>query len=90
MIALYAAIAMIAQDIIAVPLVQAEARNRAVLAGILDTLGWLVMITTTYISVNTLQGHDTKEKVLVIVAVSCANFIGTYTGTKLGARYIKV
>ena len=88
MIVVLAAVAMLIQDLIAVPLVQAEARNKAVLAGILDTVGWLVAITTTFISVDSLQGHDTRQKVAVIVAVSGANFLGTYMGTKIGARYV--
>lgn len=88
-VALWAALAMLAQDMLAVPLVQAEARNRAVLAGLLDTVGWLVTLTTTFISVDTLQGHSTPTKAVVIGAVSCANFVGTYTGTRLGKRWIK-
>ena len=87
-VAILAAVAMLAQDIIAVPLTQAEARNRAHLAGILDTAGWLVAITTTFISVDALQGHNTAEKVWVILLVSGANYVGTLLGTKVGARYV--
>ena len=36
----WAAVAMLAQNILAVFLVQAEARNRALLAGLLDCLMW--------------------------------------------------
>lgn len=88
-IAILAALAMFAQDVIAVPLTQAEARNRAHLAGILDTVGWLVAIATTFISVNTLQGHSLAAKVWVIVLVSGANYFGTVTGTALGKRFVK-
>lgn len=88
-IALLAALAMFLQDVIAVPLTQAEARNRAWLSGILDTAGWLVAIATTFISVNTLQGHSTAAKVWVIALVSIANLFGSYTGTKLGKRFVK-
>jgi hypothetical protein len=88
-VAILAALAMFAQDLIAVPLVQAESRTQAHLAGLLDTVGWLVAIATTFISVNTLQGHNTTEKVLVIVLVSGANYLGTLTGTKLGKRFVK-
>ena len=87
-VAILAAAAMLVQDVISVPLTQAEARNRVHLAGVLDTLGWLVAITTTFLAVNTLQGHNTGDKVLVIVLVSAANYVGTATGTKLGARYV--
>lgn len=80
---------MLLQDIIAVPLTQAEARNRAHLAGVLDTVGWLVAITTTFLSVNTLSGHDTPRKIGVIVGVSGANYIGTVLGTRIGKRWVK-
>jgi hypothetical protein len=87
--AILAAVAMLVQDLIAVPLVQAEARNRAHLAGLLDTVGWLVAIFTTFISVDTLQGHNTADKVAVVVLVSLANYTGTLLGTKLGRRFVK-
>lgn len=88
-IALLAAAAMFLQDLVAVPLTQAEARNKAHLAGLLDTLGWLVAIATTFISVNTLQGHNFSAKVWVIVLVSGANYFGTVLGTKIGGRFVK-
>ena len=88
-IALLAALAMFVQDLIAVPLVQAEARNKAHLAGLLDTVGWLVAIATTFISVNTLQGHSLSAKVWVIALVSGANYAGTLMGTRLGRRFVK-
>lgn len=89
MIAIYAAAAMFIQDLLMVGMVQAEARNRAVLAGFLDSAGWIATITTTTISVTALQGHKLSEKILVVSAVTCANFFGSYTGVKIGKRYIK-
>lgn len=88
MIPLLAALAMVLQDVLSVGLVQAEARNRAALAGTLDTLAWLAGITTLSISVTTLQGHSTSQKIIVVLAVSAANFIGSYLGVKIGKRYI--
>jgi hypothetical protein len=88
-IALWAALAMVCQDIIAVPLTQAEARNRAVLSGLLDGAGWLVAITTTFLSVNALQGHSLSTKIWVIVLVSIANLVGSYLGCKIGERWVK-
>ncbi len=88
-IAILAALAMLLQDILAVGLVQAEARNRAALSGILDTVGWLATITTLSISVTTLQGHSFRDKVMVIVLVSSANFVGSYIGVKIGKKYIR-
>lgn len=84
-----AALAMFLQDLIAVPLTMAEARNKAHLSGLLDTLGWLVAITTTFLAVDTLAGHDTARKVGVIIAVSIANYLGSYMGVKVGKRFVK-
>jgi len=89
LIALLAGGAMFVQDLLSAPLSQAEARNRAHLAGILDTVGWLVAITTTFISVDVLQGHSLSAKIMVILLVSGANYFGTLLGTKLGKRYVR-
>lgn len=89
MIVLLAALAMVAQDVLATILVQAEARNRKVLAGCMDSLQWGFGIATTAISVTALQGHDTGEKVAVVIAVTAANFIGTFVGTAIGERFVK-
>lgn len=88
-IAILAALSMVAQDILEVCKDQAQARNRAVLAGLFDSLMWLALITTTSISVTALQGHKTSQKVLVIILVSAANFIGQFTGVLIGKKYIK-
>ena len=52
-----AAGAMLINDIAAVLLVQSEARNRACLAAIFDSIMWIASISTTTISVTALQGH---------------------------------
>lgn len=88
-IALFASLAMVIQDILAAPLAQAQARNRAHLAGALDTAAWLVGILTTSWSVSALQGQNTARKIAVLVAVSVANYVGMYTGTLIGKRWIK-
>lgn len=88
--AILAAVAMFGQDLVSVILVQAEARNRAHLAGLMDTVGWLLAITTTSISVSTLTGHGAiTQKVLVVGLVSIANYAGTVTGTRIGERMVK-
>lgn len=88
-IALWASIAMVVEDILAVLLTQAQARNRATLAGWLDTAAWLAGILTTAWSLNAIDGHDLKLKVVVVAAVSAANFCGSWSGTKIGERWIK-
>jgi hypothetical protein len=88
-VALLAAGAMVINDVFGVLMVQAEARNRGVLAGLFDSLQWFATITTTTISVTALQGNNFWEKALVIVLVTAANLIGSYVGVVVGKRFIK-
>ncbi len=87
--ALWAALAMLTNDVLAVLLVQAEARNRATLAAALDSAMWLASIATTTISVTALQGHNLDVKTVVIIAVTLANVAGSFAGVKIGERYIR-
>jgi hypothetical protein len=87
--ALAAAGAMLIQDITAVLLVQAEARNRAGLAAIFDSVMWLASITTTTVSVTALQGHHLGAKAVIVIAVTLANVAGCYAGVAIGRRWIK-
>lgn len=80
---------MVVQDILGVLMVQAEARNRGWLTGTFDSLGWLAAIFTTTLSVTALQGHDTTLKVVVVAAVTAANFAGSLIGVAIGKRFIK-
>lgn len=88
-IILLAALAMIAQDILEVLKDQAQNRSRRIVAGLCDTGMWIVLIASTTISVTILQGHSLAQKVLVIVIMSGANFVGQFTGVTLGDRIIK-
>lgn len=88
-IALLAALTMVATDVVGVIMVQAEARNRGWLAGWCDTAQWLVGITTTFITIDALNGHSLSEKVWVVVLVSAANLLGTKLGQVIGSRWVK-
>lgn len=88
LIIILAALAMLVQDVLAVLLTQAEARNRGGMAAVLDSLMWLAGIATTTISVTALQGHSFAEKVWVILAVTGANVVGTLVGVAIGKRFI--
>jgi hypothetical protein len=79
---------MVVQDVLGVIMVQAEARNRGWLAGLLDMIAWLVAFVTLNISLNAVNGHDTTEKWLVIILVSAANLFGTKLGQMIGAKYV--
>lgn len=89
LIALWAALAMLVNDVAAVLLVQSEARNRAGLAAIFDCVMWLASISTTTISVTALQGHQLGAKALVVVLVTLANVAGCYIGVGIGRRLIR-
>ena len=86
---LFAAGCMVVQDILAVLLTDAEARNRGWLAGILDSAVWLFAIATTTIAVTALQGHSLAGKVELVVFVTVANLIGMRLGVWIGKRNIK-
>ena len=89
LIALYAALAMFCQDLLAVFMVQAEARNKAVLAGVMDCCQWPAGMLTTAITVTAFQGHDGARTGAVIAAVTLANFAGTWTAVHIGRKHIK-
>ncbi len=85
----YAAGAMFVEDVIGVMLVQANARNRANLSGLLDTVAWLCQIAVTALTVSVLFGHDIRRMAVMIAAVSVANYAGTFVGVEAGERWIK-
>lgn len=87
--AIIAAIAMVIQDVLGTIMVMAEAKNRGWLAGVMDSAGWIVSITTATIAITAFQGHNMNEKVLVVILVSLANLFGTKLGQMIGSRYVK-
>lgn len=89
-IALWGFLAMLAQDFFMTNMVIAESRGRWVLAGLLDCVGWLAQIATISVSVTTILKHGfSSVTVVVIVAITAANFLGTGLSTLLGDRLIK-
>lgn len=88
--ALWAALAMLGEDLLATWLVQAQSRGHASLSGLLDVAGWPMAMITTFATVSAWQGHNALLKVLVVLAVSAANFIGTYFAVRIGQKRIKV
>jgi hypothetical protein len=63
---------------------QANARDKASLSGLLDMLSWLLALFTAFISLDALNGHNDALKIAVICSVSAANYIGSVAGVKLG------
>ncbi len=89
MVALWAALAMLAQDVLLTWMVQCEARDRWVLAGALDCLGFLAQVATFGVSINAIVVHGlTRQTWIILAALSAANFCGTGIATLLGKRWI--
>ena len=88
-VALAAALSMICTDTLGTMLVMAQARGRGRLAGLLDSVGWLFAISTTFLTVDTLSGHNMARKIAVVLAVTVANYYGTQAGEWLGTKYVK-
>lgn len=59
------------------------------MSGLLDVAGWPMTMITTYATVSAWQGHHDGLKVAVVLAVSVANFFGTYFAVKLGEKRIR-
>ena len=89
MIVFLAAVAMLIQDVLAVLLVQAEARNQAHLSALLDCLMWPAAMACTTITVTALQGHQFGLKAEVVAAVTVANAAASYAGVYIGKRWIR-
>lgn len=89
LIILLAGLSMLVQDILGVLEVQAEARNKADLAGALDALVSVISIFIMAVAVSALQGHSLTEKIWILTVVAISNFIGSWLGVKIGKKFIK-
>ena len=77
---------MVVTDVIATIMVQAEAAYRRHLSAAMDTLGWMVSITTTVYSLRLLDSHSLLAHLLCYAGVGAANYYGTWLGVGLGAK----
>ncbi len=84
-----AALAMFFVDIVGTIMTKATAENKVVLTGAMDTVGWLLMIATTFLSVDALNSTDWALKIAVVASVSVANFAGSAAGVLVNKRFIK-
>jgi hypothetical protein len=89
MVVVYAAVAMLVQNILGVLMTQAEAKNHGWMTGILDSLGWIAAIVTTSITINALDGHDIVLKIWMIAGVTLANLFGSLWGVWIGKKFIR-
>jgi hypothetical protein len=84
-VALLAFVAMFAQDVLGTVMVIFEARYDALLAGTFDVAGWLVGLVCSALAIEEIITHGwrTKKSLVIIGAISAANFIGTYAGVAI-------
>jgi hypothetical protein len=83
--------AMIAQDVLGVLMVQAEAQYRAHRAGLLDMAQDACRMAGLAIGLGSIDqavrpGGDIPFAAAVIAAILAADYIGTRSGTRLGQR----
>lgn len=83
---LLAVLAAAIQNIVVVLLVQAEARDRPLMAAVFAGLTWIASIATTAIVVTSLQ--DGHHRVSICIAVAASTSVGTYLGVKLGSKTV--
>lgn len=89
LLCILAAAAMVAQDILLTLMVQAQTRHHWVLAGLLDSVGFLTQVVTYGVSIDVVIKNGLNSRSLwVLAALTAANFIGTGMGTLLGDRWI--
>jgi len=69
-------------------MVQAESRNRAVMSGVFEALYALFWIVAAKYSVNTLNGHDTTNTIVELVALVAGNFLGAWVGVTIGKKFV--
>lgn len=87
MILLWAALSMALKDCLATWLVIAEARGRAVLAGVLDAVGDLAAIFCTVFGAGQVITHGLDLRTFEVLGVMVVtSFFGTIAWTTLGRR----
>lgn len=78
--------AMTAQDILNTTMVIFESHFDAPLAGVMDQLGWIAGLACSAIALDSIltNGWRNKRSLILIAAVSAANFAGTFSGVAIG------
>lgn len=89
MILVWAALAMALKDGCGTLLVIAQARGRAVLAGLLDAAGDLAQVLVVLFGAGQIIEHGmTGMSVAVLVTIMLTSFAGTVLWTRLGTRWM--
>ena len=85
-VAVLAFAAMCVNDLLGTAMVIFEAHFNAPLAGLMDVLGYLASLTCSVLALDSIlaNGWRNRRSLVIITAVSCANFAGTYAGVAIG------
>jgi hypothetical protein len=85
--AVLAFVSMCFQDILATAMVIFEARLNAPVAGLFDVTGYLAGLICSVLALDSIlkDGWRNKRSLVIIAAVSLANFVGTFAGVAIGA-----
>lgn len=89
-VAILAFVAMCVQDILGTAMVIEEARLNAPVAGLLDVAGWITGLICAALAIESIinEGWRTRRSLIIIGAVSTANFLGTLAGVSLASHLI--
>jgi hypothetical protein len=84
-VAVLAFVAMCVQDVMGTAMVVFEARLNAPVAGLFDVGGWLAGLICSALALESIirNGWRTRRSLVIIAAVSAANFVGTIAGVAL-------
>ena len=86
-VAILAFVAMCAQDVMGTVMVIFESQYNAVMAGIFDVMGWIAGLVCAALALEEIitNGWRTKKSLVIIAAVSLANFLGTCLGVAIAS-----
>lgn len=86
-VALLAFLAMCADDVAYTIMTVSEAHYQALLAGCFDVVGWMFGLICSALAIESIirEGWRTKRSLVIIAAVSAANFFGTIAGVAVAS-----
>lgn len=88
-VALLAFVAMCADDLAFTIMTVSEAHYQALMAGCFDVIGWLFGLVCSALAIESIirEGWRTKRSLIIIAAVSAANFFGTIAGVAVAVGF---
>jgi hypothetical protein len=86
-VALLAFVAMCINDVMATVMVIFESRYNAPAAGLFDMGGWIASLVCSALAIEEIvkNGWRTRKSMVIIAAVSMANFAGTFAGVAIAS-----